>query len=127
MPVCRALCEPDEFEGLVQRNLAANAGMDFAQFSDFISFIAQSQLDALKAIDRSDDSTAGQLSRGRRAMHIFNLVHARDTLQQLQQRCFELHIDRLESTQQGYLAGIEQLLKELDAAPWLQPDALDGL
>ncbi|KAK9826036.1 hypothetical protein WJX74_007138 [Apatococcus lobatus] len=33
---CRSTCEPEEFEALVQRNLAANSGLDFAALADLL-------------------------------------------------------------------------------------------
>ncbi|KAK9816935.1 hypothetical protein WJX72_007187 [[Myrmecia] bisecta] len=45
---CRPMCEPAEFEGLVQRNLAANCGLDYRSMADFVGAIAQRELAAIR-------------------------------------------------------------------------------
>ena len=47
-PTC-LLCSPAEFERLVQRNLGANAGMDYAGMGALLRFIASRSLQQLKA------------------------------------------------------------------------------
>lgn len=64
---CRALCSAEEFEGLVQRNMAANAGLDFRDFSEFLGFIAMKELQELHASASDgqppeDGSSADRLS-----------------------------------------------------------------
>eukprot|EP00887_Chlorella_sp_A99_P008086 scaffold12.g8086.t1 len=46
---CRELCTPVEFEGLVQRNLGANAGMDFEQFGELLRWVASDAAERLEA------------------------------------------------------------------------------
>jgi hypothetical protein len=41
---CREGCTPAEFEGLVQRNVAANAGLGFAGLADLAATIARREL-----------------------------------------------------------------------------------
>ena len=36
---CRDTCSTDEFEGLVQRNIAANIGLNYASMAELCSFI----------------------------------------------------------------------------------------
>ncbi len=41
---CRDMCDsPEEFEALVQRNVAANASMDYAKFAELLILIAESR------------------------------------------------------------------------------------
>ena len=39
MCICREGCNKEEFEGLVQRNMAANCGMDYAFMAEFMHAI----------------------------------------------------------------------------------------
>ncbi|CAI8597629.1 unnamed protein product [Vicia faba] len=53
----------DDFEGLCQRNLAANTGMNFYDFFTFISYFTLANLVLLCYINRRDGSTTGNSSR----------------------------------------------------------------
>ncbi|XP_058787382.1 arginine-specific demethylase JMJ20-like isoform X1 [Vicia villosa] len=53
----------DDFEGLCQRNLAANTGMNFYDFLTFISYFTLANLVLLCYINRRDGSTNGNSSR----------------------------------------------------------------
>ncbi|KAL2340930.1 hypothetical protein Fmac_008870 [Flemingia macrophylla] len=52
----------DDFEGLCQRNLAANTGMNFYDFFTFISYFTLANLVLLRYINRRYEGTAGSLS-----------------------------------------------------------------
>ncbi|KAI5407128.1 hypothetical protein KIW84_053399 [Lathyrus oleraceus] len=53
----------DDFEGLCQRNLAANTGMNFYDFFTFISYFTLANLVLLCYINRRNGSTTGNSSR----------------------------------------------------------------
>ena len=38
---CRDTCSTEEFEGLVQRNIAANIGLNYASMAELCSFICE--------------------------------------------------------------------------------------
>lgn len=46
--VCREGCSVEEFDGLVQRNMAANCGMDYAFMAEFMKAILTRELDFLR-------------------------------------------------------------------------------
>lgn len=46
--MCREGCSAEEFEGLVQRNMAANCGMDYAFMTEFMNAILSRELDLLR-------------------------------------------------------------------------------
>ena len=41
---CREGCSAEEFESLVQRNMAANCGMDFSFMTEFMTSILQREM-----------------------------------------------------------------------------------
>lgn len=43
-------CSAEEFEGLVQRNMAANCGMDYAFMAEFMKAILSRELNLLRYI-----------------------------------------------------------------------------
>ncbi|PNG99490.1 JmjC domain-containing protein 4, partial [Tetrabaena socialis] len=55
---CRELCAADEFEGLVQANLKANAGLDFRGFVELLQCIVVTRAERLRAL-ASRDSGGG--------------------------------------------------------------------
>ncbi|KAK2388839.1 F-box protein [Trifolium repens] len=59
----------DDFEGLCQRNLAANTGMNFYDFFTFISYFSLANLVLLCYINGKDGSTNGSSSRV--AQHLY--------------------------------------------------------
>ena len=62
LPCCREGCTPAEFEGLVQRNVAANAGLGFAGLADLVTAIARRELRHLA--DLVVQPAAGSVSPG---------------------------------------------------------------
>ncbi|EIE20714.1 Clavaminate synthase-like protein [Coccomyxa subellipsoidea C-169] len=64
---CRATCSPEEFEELVQRNMAANCGLDFRAAAEFVGCIAARELRLIRQ---------PAISRQQRLMHLFNLQRA---------------------------------------------------
>lgn len=50
--MCREGCSAEEFEGLVQRNMAANCGMDYAFMAEFMRAILTRELDLLRCGDQ---------------------------------------------------------------------------
>ena len=48
MYLCREGCSEEEFEGLVQRNMAANCGMDYAFMAEFMHAISHRESQLLR-------------------------------------------------------------------------------
>ena len=46
--MCREGCSAEEFEGLVQRNMAANCGMHYALMAEFMKAILSRELALLR-------------------------------------------------------------------------------
>jgi len=57
---CRAECSAQEFEALVQRNMAANCGMDFRAAGEFLASIAIRELQSVKSLPALHAHTAGR-------------------------------------------------------------------
>jgi hypothetical protein len=53
---CEEGCDAAEFEALVQRNLGADAGFDFADFADMLTRIARRNLATLRRLERGASS-----------------------------------------------------------------------
>lgn len=47
---CREGCSTEEFEGLIQRNMAANCSMDYAFMADFMTSIREQEQQALRCV-----------------------------------------------------------------------------
>ncbi|CAL5220025.1 g1971 [Coccomyxa viridis] len=60
---CRATCSGQEFEALVQRNMAANCGMDFRAAGEFVASIALRELQLLEAAGALSVAVLGPDSR----------------------------------------------------------------
>jgi hypothetical protein len=71
---CRQSCTAAEFEDLVQRNMAANCGLDFREFVTLLRCIVMRDLEAL---DNAD---------GDQWPHVFNLQRASFALEDLRGR-----------------------------------------
>jgi hypothetical protein len=63
LPCCREGCTPAEFEALVQRNVAANAGLGFAGLADLVTTIAQRELQRLAALGQGPSAGDAALSQ----------------------------------------------------------------
>ena len=48
MCICREGCSKEEFEGLVQRNMAANCGMDYAFMTEFMHAVLHRESQLLR-------------------------------------------------------------------------------
>ncbi len=70
----RETCSPEEFEELVQRNMAANCGLDFRAAAEFVGCIAARELRLIRQ---------PASSRQQRLMHLFNLQRALPVLEGL--------------------------------------------
>ena len=57
---CRAGCSAEEFEGLVQRNMAANCGMDYRAAGEFIASIVCTELKRIQASGISKKQADGR-------------------------------------------------------------------
>lgn len=90
---CRELSSPAEFEGLVQRNAGANAGLDYAGLGALLRCIAGRSLEALAAAAAAEEAAgedataaAAALAEGPcrgRWYHCFRLQRAAAVLRQL--------------------------------------------
>ena len=98
----RETCSPEEFEGLVQRNMAANCGLDFRAAAEFVGCIAARELRLIRQ---------PATSRQQRLMHLFNLQRALPVLEGLLagldsccQSSIEEHSEGLGTSRDGGLA-----------------------
>lgn len=78
---CRADCTAEEFEALVQRNMAANCGLDFRAAAEFIGCIAAQELRLIRQPASSLEEDV--VSTAQRLMHRFNLQRALPVLEGL--------------------------------------------
>ena len=81
---CRALCTPAEFEGLAQRNLGANAGLDLLQLGALLRFVVHGAAAAAAAAAAERWPGARQAARDEAAPALaFGLRAAGAVLQRL--------------------------------------------
>ncbi|BDA42235.1 2-oxoglutarate and iron-dependent oxygenase JMJD4 [Coccomyxa sp. Obi] len=71
---CRETCTLEEFEALVERNMAANCGLDFRAAAEFVGCIAARELHLIRQ---------PATERAQRLMHLFNLRRALPVLEGL--------------------------------------------
>ncbi|KAL3152641.1 hypothetical protein ABBQ32_001655 [Trebouxia sp. C0010 RCD-2024] len=74
---CRSGCSAEEFEELVQRNMAANCGMNYAFMTDFMRAILSREKDLLRSCDECGEAHPG---------HEFSIAKACWVLAKLQQQ-----------------------------------------
>ncbi|KAL3142171.1 hypothetical protein ABBQ38_002528 [Trebouxia sp. C0009 RCD-2024] len=74
---CRSGCSAEEFEELVQRNMAANCGMNYAFMTDFMRAILSREMDLLRSGGECGEARSG---------HVFSVAKARSVLAKLQQQ-----------------------------------------
>ncbi|CAL8468075.1 g7614 [Coccomyxa elongata] len=71
---CRETCTSEEFEALVERNMAANCGLDFRAAAEFVGCIVARELHLIRQ---------PAVQHAQRLMHLFNLRRALPVLEGL--------------------------------------------
>jgi len=91
---CRELSTPREFEDMVQRNMAANCGMDYFGLARFISAIALRQIDRLGAQNRGAYvGSVGGEPQTQTILEAFSLHRANLVLRELRlelEECYDI-------------------------------------